>query len=152
MKMSAKRMGLVVAGLLVASSALAADQAVEARETVMKTMGQQLGTLGRMAKGEMDYDAATAQAAAAALLEAAQTDPATLWVEGTDNMTVEETRALPDIWDNPEDFEARRATLVEAAMQMNEAAGSSLQEMQAAMGGLGGACGGCHQAYRAPEN
>ncbi|MDF1872611.1 cytochrome c [Vannielia sp.] len=152
---NASRASLFAIAFLGAGAAFAATHAVEvqeSREAIMKEMGKSLGVLGKMAKGQLDYDAATATAAATALKDAAEKahDPA-LWPEGTDTMSIDETRAMPDIWDNMADFEAKGAALIEASIAMEAAAAEGLQPMQAAMGNLGGSCGGCHKVYRAPE-
>ena len=156
MKTSAKRLSLILAASLAAGSAFAASHAMELQETredLMKEMGKNLGVLGRMAKGEVDFDATAAQEAADAVNAAAVkvTDDA-LWEEGTDTMSIDDTRAMPAIWDNYEDFQEKGATLVAATEAAQAAAGESLQAVQAAMGDLGRACGGCHEDYRQPED
>lgn len=142
----------LAAGLVFAQEALTPEAAHEAREEIMKGQGQQLGILGGMAQGEAAYDAATAQAAADALLGLVNeaVDDA-LWPEGSAVGEVEGSRALPAIWENPEDFDAKQAALVEGATAMQAAAGTDLAALQAAMGGVGAACGACHELYRAPE-
>ena len=66
--------------------------------------------------------------------------------------TPDKARALPDLWENQDDVMKKAAALSEAAAAMEMAAGTSLEALQGAMGPLGGACGGCHKTYRAPEN
>ncbi|MBS8225250.1 c-type cytochrome [Vannielia litorea] len=155
MKITAKRVGLVLAASLAASSAFAASHAMEqqkAREDLMKVMGQNLGVLGKMAKGEVDFDGAAAAAAADALHEAAVKVLADdMWEEGIDSMSVDDSRALPEIWANYDDFKDKGATLIAAIEGAQAATGEGLQAVQASMGDLGGACGGCHKVYRAPE-
>lgn len=155
MKIRARRASLALMIAVTAGGAFAASHAMEVYETrnaLMKEMGKNLGTLGKMAKGEIDYDAASAAEAAAALKAAAEkaTD-AELWAEGSDSMAIEKTRALPEIWDNMDDFQAKGEELIAAAAAVEMAAPQGLQEMQAAMGEVGKSCGGCHKAYRAPE-
>jgi len=74
-----------------------------------------------------------------------------LWPAGSDADSAEGTRALPDIWSNFPDVAAKGAMMREAADAMAAAAGTDLASLQAAMGPLGAACGGCHKPYRAPE-
>lgn len=155
MKTTAKRISLVLVASLAAGTAFAASHAAEqqkAREDLMKVMGQNLGVLGKMAKGEMDFDASAAGTAADALNEAAvKVTALEMWEEGTDSTMVAEGRALPAIWENLEDFETKAAALVTATEGAQAAAGEGLQALQASMGALGEACGACHKAYRAPE-
>ncbi|SIN92173.1 c-type cytochrome [Vannielia litorea] len=155
MKTTAKRISLVLAASLAAGTAFAASHAMEqqkAREDLMKVMGQNLGVLGKMAKGEMDFDATAAGEAATALHDAAvKVTVDEMWDEGTDHMAVDDGRAMPEIWENYDDFKAKGAALVAAAEGAKTAAGESLQALQASMGVMGGACGDCHKAYRLPE-
>ena len=148
---------LVVLAALAAGAALAQDmlppeEAHEFRESHMKVYGQNLGILGAMAQGEAPYDAAAAQAAADAIQANATSDDwAIMWPEGSATGEVPDSRALPAIWENPEDFTAKHQALIEAATAMQAAAGTDLASLQAAMGGVGASCGGCHEDYRAPE-
>ena len=64
---------------------------------------------------------------------------------------MEDTRALPAIWENMEDFRAKQTALQEATTALQGAAGTDLAVPQAAMGGVGQACGSCHQNYRAEQ-
>lgn len=126
--------------------------AIEARQEHMKGYGGAMRTLGGMARGDVAYDAAAASEAAATLLELAGADQSSYWPEGSDNMSTDiETRALPAIWENIDDVQAKSAALLEAATAMNAAAGESQEALAAAMGAVGGACGACHENYRAPE-
>lgn len=146
-------LGLTAA--LAAGAVLADDMknpAIEARESSMELMAFNLGTLGAMAKQEMPYDAAAASAAAGNIVLLSQLDQSAMWPEGTDSASGSDTRALPEIWAKPDDFKAHLQKLNEAAVAMQEAAGTDLAALQGAMGNLGNACGGCHKAYRAPED
>lgn len=161
MKTTTTRISLVLAASLAASMAIGEShtmapmdpvEAQKAREDLMKSMGKELGILGKMAKGETDFDASSAKMAADALHEAAvKAEDEALWVEGSDDMSIDDTRALPDIWDNNADFKEKGAALVLAVETLQTGAGESLQAMQAAIGPVGQACGSCHKAYRAPE-
>lgn len=155
MKTTAKRISLVLAASLAAGAAFGASHAMEqqkAREDLMKVMGQNLGILGKMAKGEMDFDSAAAATAADALHEAALKVTADeMWEEGIDSMSVDDSRALPAIWENYADFQEKQASLISAIEGAQAATGEGLQAVQASMGDLGAACGGCHKAYRKPE-
>ncbi|MBY6152787.1 cytochrome c [Vannielia litorea] len=155
MKTTAKRISLILAASLAASAAFGAGHAMEqqkAREDLMKVMGQNLGVLGKMAKGEMDFDGTAAATAADALHEAAVKVTADeMWEEGIDSMSVDDSRALPEIWADYDDFKAKGVELIAAIETAQAATGEGLQAVQASMGALGGACGGCHKVYRAPE-
>ena len=130
----------------------AIDGAIKARQGLMQLYAHNLGLLGGMAKGAVPYDAATAGSAASSLAMLTQIDTSRMWVQGSDEMSADGTRALPDLWDNPGEVAKKAMALSEAAAAMEIAAGTSLEALQGAMGPLGGACGACHKAYRAPAN
>lgn len=131
---------------------LAPEAAHELRETHMKVYGSQLGILGPMAQGEAPYDAAAAQAAADRILENATSDDwLVMWPEGSAQGEVPDSRALPAIWEQAEDFEAKHQALIEAATALQAAAGTDVASLGIALGGVGLACGSCHETYRAPE-
>jgi cytochrome c556 len=136
----------------VGSAAYANEAAIKARQGQMELYAHYLGLLGGMAKGAVPYDADKAGAAAASLASLTKLDSSRLWPEGSDDMSAEATRALPAIWDNPDDVMKKAMALGEAAAGMEMAASQSLEALQGAMGPLGGACGGCHKAYRAPDS
>ncbi|THD74981.1 cytochrome c [Thalassobius vesicularis] len=125
--------------------------AIAARQATMKLYAFNLGLLGGMAKGEVAYDAAAASGAANNIALLTQLNQMAMWPEGSDEMSVDGTRALSDIWSNMADVMAKGTALSDAAATMQAEAGKGLPELQAAMGAVGGACGACHKAYRAPE-
>lgn len=155
MKLTAILAAAGTAAALFAGTAIAdgsGNPAVKARVAIMQLYANNLGQLGAMAKGKTDYDAEAASKAAGNLALLVQLDQSTLWPQGTDNGSMDGTRALPALWENFPDVMAKGAALGEAATAMQAAAGTDLASLQAAMGGLGGACSACHKAYRAPAN
>jgi cytochrome c556 len=144
--------GLAAAQDSEAPEPLTPEEAHEVREAHMKIYGAQLGILGPMAQGAAPYDAAAAQAAADAILaNATSEDWLVMWPEGSAQGEVPDSRALPLIWEQAEDFEAKHQALVEAATALQAAAGTDLGSLQAALGGVGQSCGSCHETYRASE-
>ena len=60
-----------------------------------------------------------------------------------------DTAALPAIWQDWAKFEAAAKALQTAAAELAEAAGSGdMAAVGAAAGGVGKACGGCHEPFR----
>ncbi|MBZ0129945.1 MAG: cytochrome c [Rhodobacteraceae bacterium] len=146
--------GLALAGLMIAGPVAAQDavaDAIKARQSQMRLYAFNLGQLGAMAKGAIEYNADQASAAAGNLALLSTLNAGAMWVPGSDSMSVSNTRALPELWDNMADVGAKAQALAAATAAMNDAAGNGLEALQAAMGPLGGACGACHKAYRAPE-
>lgn len=144
-------LGLAFSCALPALAEGEADAVVKARRAQMTLYSYNLAPLGAMAKGTIPYDADVATKAATNLASLAKLDQSRLWVEGSDQMSVDNTRALPDIWNNLDDVAAKATAMSAAADAMQVAAGTDLAALQAAMGDLGGACGACHKVYRAPE-
>ncbi|MGP6088135.1 c-type cytochrome [Antarctobacter jejuensis] len=125
---------------------------IKARKAQMQLYSFNLGILGAMAKGQTDYDAEAAMLAANNIVLTASIHQPQAWAPGSDNSAVEDTRALPALWENFADAGQKSADLLAAAEAMKAASGDGAEAIGAAMGQLGGACGACHKAYRAEAN
>ena len=124
------------------------NPAQDARNSHMNLYGFNLGVLGAMAKGDMEFDAEIAQMHAANLVALSGMSEHGYWVEGTASGELEDSRALPAIWTDMDDFMAKSKGLHDAAMALDA---STLDGVRAGLGAVGGACGACHKVYRAPE-
>jgi cytochrome c556 len=63
------------------------------------------------------------------------------------------TRALPVIWQRPEDFKAAQKVFSDAAPKLLSAANSgNIDAVKSSYGELGKACKNCHDTFRAPED
>src|SRR5690606_27193390 len=114
------------------------EQLVEARETAMKQNGMALRGADRLS-GEQ------AVAAATVLLQNFTNFPA-LFREGS---IVGQSKALPSIWENWDDFKGRFDHDAEAAARMLAAAQSGdTAAYSVAIREIGESCGGCHMTYR----
>jgi len=125
--------------------------AIKARQSLMQLYAFNLGTLGAMAKGDVEYNAEAAQAAADNLASLASVNQMAFWPEGSDNASVEGTKALPAIWESDSDIGAKVGALQEATQALAATAGDGVEAVQAGLGAVGGACGACHKAYRQSE-
>jgi cytochrome c556 len=119
--------------------------AFEYRHSIMEAVAYKVGQLRAMAQGEIPADnAAFAKHAndVAAL--------AGMVTEGfIPNSIVGNSIALPEIWTNNADFQAKAADFENAAKSL--AATASSQGFEAAKGmvqAVGQSCGGCHRPYR----
>ncbi len=66
---------------------------------------------------------------------------------------VPESRALPAIWENRDDFMDKVTDLQTASARLVTAAGSGdPDQIGSAMEGIRATCGGCHRLYRGPAN
>ncbi len=129
------------------------NPAVKARKAHMQLYGFNLGTLGGMAKGEIEYNADVAQTAADNLATLTAMNQMAYWVPGTSTAELgEETRALPAIWEAGSTAGQIGAEMAEAAKQLAAVASDGQAALGPALGGVGKGCGGCHKAYRQPNN
>lgn len=142
---------IATVGIGTAIADSASHPAVKARHGIMNLYANNLGQLGAMARGAVDYDAEAASKAANNLALLVQIDQSTLWPQGTDSATLEGSRALPEMWANFPDVMAKGGALSDAVTAMQSAAGTDLAALQGAMGALGAACSSCHKAYRQPD-
>lgn len=138
----------LIAAPTLAHSAEDMDPNVNARHALMQLYAYNLGVLGGMAQGRMDYDADMAQSAADNLYHLSRSGSARMWPQGTSNADLDYSRALPAIWENMSDYGARYGALQEATAAMQAAAGTGLEALQGAIGPIGQSCGGCHRTYR----
>lgn len=142
-------LGTFALGATLAFPALADENpAVAARQGQFQLFVHNFGALGGMVQGRMEYDAALAQTAADNLFHVTRHDQSRLWPDGTDSMSIDGTRAKPEIWDNLDDFVTKFVALQQAAENLQAVAGDGLDAMRAAFGPTAGACQACHQVYR----
>jgi cytochrome c556 len=137
---------LMVGAVLIAGVAYAEGERTDpnalARSDLMKIIGKKTGILGDMAGGKAAYDAAAAEGAKAALIEAAGKVEATFKDQGGADPASE---AKPEIWASWDDFLVKAKAMGDAAAAMDVA---SAETIGAGMGALGGACKDCHTTYR----
>ncbi|MDF1718431.1 MAG: cytochrome c [Antarcticimicrobium sp.] len=144
---------LAAVAAVIGTVAVAQDYSanLKARQGQFRILALNIGILGGMAQGKIAYDAEAAQRAADSMVAVTHIDPGPLWPEGSDNMSIDGTRAMPSIWDENADFLAKWGALGEAAAGMQQVAATGQEALGPAMGKLGGACKACHDKHRAPE-
>jgi len=135
----------------VASWALSAPtgtEAIKARQEAMEGVGDAMGGLAAIAKGEAPFDAAVVAKHAAAISSHLK-EAAPLFPEGSDKGDVE-TWAKAEIWTDRGTFdstlEAAEKAADDLAMVKDEAA------FRPALGKLGQNCKSCHETYRRPKH
>ena len=124
------------------------DAILAARQGQFRVLALNIGVVGSMAKGETDYNAEAATTAAENLVTATSLHQDFFWPEGTDTEHLEDTRALPAIWENLDDFQSKWQTLGTRAEELAAVAGDGLDALRPAVGGVGDACSACHEDYR----
>lgn len=142
-----------VAALATAQDKGPHDAAIKGRQAMFQTYNFNMGILGAMAKGKMEYNAELATQSAANLQAAANFGQSAMWPPGSDNATPGNatTRALPAIWENFEDVSKKSAALKAATDVLAANAGGGLDALKGAMGDVGASCKGCHDDYRAKK-
>jgi cytochrome c556 len=140
---------LLATGMAAAQDQKALERAIEARQGAMNIHSWEAGPLFAMAKGDMPYDAATAEAHAAALAALLNYDETRLFPAGSSNAEMpDKTRALPAIWEKPDEFHQDFEDLRSAVQALAGQAGQGQEALVAAMGPVGKACGDCHETFR----
>jgi cytochrome c556 len=141
-----KRLTTVVIALACGVGAVWADtDPIAARRALMKNDGMAAKSMVQMLKGATPFDLATVQASLKTLAEGATKSP-TLFPDNS--QTGGGTAALPAIWQNKADFDARFAKFakdVEAA-QAGIVDEASFKKLAPA---IFKNCGGCHELYKA---
>ncbi|MDP5306808.1 c-type cytochrome [Paracoccus spongiarum] len=133
------------------AGAQSAEDILEARQGFMKMLSLNMAPLAAMAKGEMPYDEAAASLAAANIEALSGYAAAGLFTPGTANGEVEDSDALPAIWEKPEQFAQEYAALGEAAAGASEAVKGGQGNIGPVLQKLGGACKDCHDDFRKPQ-
>lgn len=135
---------IFTASSLMITSMAQADP-IKDRQAKMEIVGKSMGIVGKMAKGQADFDGAAALAAFVAMKDAAQGFE-TLFPEGTE--TGGETEAAPAIFTDKAGFEAKQKDFEASLVKVTAAAPESVEALGALVGEVGKNCGVCHKAYR----
>ncbi len=157
-KMMAGALGLTMfAGAAIGASHSAPNDeqikaAIKGRQAIMQLYAYNIGTLAAMAKGERDYDAEAAQAAADNMAAVNGLKMGGVWLPGSSIESGMETRALPAIWESGSDIGEKAAALSEAISGLQAAAGTDLASLRGAIGPVGKACGSCHEDFRQSDD
>jgi cytochrome c556 len=142
---------LIAAAALVVGVQAAVPQnldVIKERKQTMKQTGAAAGAAAKMLKGEAPFDLAVVQASLKTMVDAAAKMP-TLFPD--DSKAGGDTKALPAIWSDKADLNARYSKLGQDATAVL-ATIKDQASFAAAMPGIFKNCGGCHEKYRASEN
>ncbi|UNM95110.1 cytochrome c [Ignatzschineria rhizosphaerae] len=119
-----------------------ADAVTYNRQAAFGVISWNMGIIGGMLKGETEFDADEAKAAAVRINEVAKGVHLT-FIDGT----YENSNVDPKIVTERADFDAKLANLITESDAMIGAT-SAKGTMGAQMGKLGGTCKSCHDAYK----
>ena len=139
--------GALTAAILgLSGMATAEDEqhAIGYRKATMQALGAHTKATGALIKGEVSYEGHLARhTAGIASIGGMLGD---LFPEGSD---FGDTRALPAIWEKPDEFTKVVQAIRSASAALADAGkGGDMQAVRAAFGGLGKACKGCHEKFR----
>lgn len=141
---------IAVAAFALGATAVAAQNVavIKERKGHYKKMGDAVKPVSAMYKGEEDFDLAKVQTALKVMQEQVVILPKLF---PDDSKTGEKTEALPIIWEQKADFEARFKKLGEAA----KAAETKITDEETfpdAWKEVMGNCSGCHKKFRKPKS
>lgn len=130
-----------------ANSEKHAKKATELRQSIFKLLGSNMGPLGGMAKGKIEFDAATIEK------NAQRINQLSLMIDDytrtdTSKFNVK-TEALNKVWQQRAEFEKRIMALTDASASLEKIALSGDESnIKQAIGKVGQSCGGCHDNFK----
>ena len=111
------------------------------RSKLMQNIRLEFSVLARMSREKIEFDESLATSARLNLLRFAASTPA---IFEDDDLPIN-SEALPEIWENWDDFVSKSEDL-EFALEGVDT--STLIDLRTSLGNVGAACGSCHQKYR----
>lgn len=130
-----------------ASSEKQANTAVDFRKAVLQLVRSNMGPLGGMAKGQIDYDSDVIKTNALRIqqLSLMMGD----YFELDTRKFPVKTNALDIIWEEMDDFKSKTQDLVDAATNLQKVALAKDEDnYRKAIGALGATCKACHDKFK----
>ena len=125
------------------------EDAIHYRQSAMTVMATHFGRVAAMAQGKVPFDAKAA-ADNADIVSVMSKLPWAAFGAGTD-MAVP-NRAKAEIWKDPAKFKEGSDKLVAEVAKLDAAAkGGNLDQIKAAVGGVGKTCKSCHDDFRSEK-
>lgn len=147
-KLSALVMACAAAAVAVPAAAQFAkpEDAIKYRQSALFVMQQNFSRIAAMAGGKAPFDAKVA-ADSAAVAEFTSKLPWVAFGDGTDKGR--DNRAKPEIWSDKAKFKEYADKMQAEMVKLNVAAKTgNLDTIKTAVGGVGGTCKTCHDAFR----
>jgi cytochrome c556 len=136
---------LAVAVLACGATALVAQSdPIAARKALMKANGDQNRVATEMLEGKRPFNLDDAKKVFVTFVEAGQKAPALF---PDNSKTGGDTAALPPVWENKADFNARLAKLASESKAAGDAT-KDIDTFKLQITEVRKNCGGCHQTYR----
>jgi cytochrome c556 len=122
------------------------EDSIKMRKAAFTVMSWNFGVLAAMAKGQVPYDQAEAVKRAETVSVVSHL-PFEGFPKGTE--TGLDTRALPEVWSQPEKFKQNAERLQSETAKLVQAAKSGdLGQLKSQVGATAKACSNCHDDYR----
>ena len=139
---------VVIASVLLGATALAhtgvQNPAVLARMDNMKGIAEQMKVLVPIARGQAPFAEDRVDAALADLEAHVAETPELFRAEEHDPRS----EALPAIWENYPDFEAKSDVLLDVVRTASASGIGSVEDLVPVIRQIGASCSGCHEQYR----
>lgn len=139
---------LMAAVLSIVSVAVAGDDPIHERHELMEDVRDAAKPMGKMLKGESEYDAQVVMDSLATFADVGKSF-GDLFPEGTE--TGGDTEAAPAIWEDRAGFEEALAEWRDATDAAIAANPATLEEAKPLLGNVFGSCKNCHDTYRIEE-
>jgi len=125
-----------------------AKKATELRQSIFSLLGNNMGPLGGMARGKIEFDAKKVEKHATRINQLSLMIGDYLNTDTSGHKV--NTEALDNIWQQQDEFATRINNLTKASATLQQLAmkGDDTQAMKKAIGGVGRSCGGCHDDFK----
>jgi cytochrome c556 len=139
----------------VAMAQVKPEDAIRARQSIMRVVALNFGPLADMGQNKIPYNKDLFLTNAARLEQVWSMDPGKFFIEGTDkpvagSKTASFTDAKPEIWSKNKDFKASYDKVGQEIAKLAQAARTGDEKaMKTQAGEVGKACKGCHDDFRA---
>ncbi|MHB0952888.1 MAG: c-type cytochrome [Allorhizobium sp.] len=144
MKLKLVMAAAVVAGLGM-GTAFAAGEPQAVRQEMMEKVGNAMGAIGAIVKGEKPFDAEVVKASLTTMAEVSKTFP-DYFPAGSE--TGFKSEASPKIWEDMAGFKAKAEELTKVAEAQLGALPTDQASTGATMKAVGAACSACHETFR----
>ncbi len=119
------------------------EDAIKYRQSAFALMGNHMGRIAAVTKGEVPFNAADVQKSAALIATLSEL-PWSAFGPGTEG-----GKALPAVWKETDKVKAGADKFMKAAADLNTAAKSgNLEQIKKAFGATGQTCKACHDSYK----
>jgi cytochrome c556 len=130
------------------TAVMAQSDPIGQRQQLMKQNGENFDSVNRMVRGRQRFDPAKVNSAFNSWEETAQKIPDLF---GSPPPRGAKTDALPKIWQNKQDFDAKADAFAKAVADNWDQA-KTLNGLKASFSNIEKACGDCHESYRRPPS